>query len=561
MKTITNIILIACTLFFSGCRRNEKSGKPGGMHDTSASDVSSGGPMLRIVAVSPALASDDKTGARAQVTAEHGWICTKAPAGAETQIWDALSAKPVASFKAVPGAARVRIKANARALAAASAFFSKEPPPRTPEDGRVNLPRFAQSLAQKRFPANTAVVVLGNPLFISNGTDAVYNMNTGYVPTDGNFAEPTRTNLFSTLGRAKALSGQHWYMAWSTDPFIDDSHRVGVEAFWAKWLKQQSATLVHFGNSMPAAVASMRDGESDAISSEEIDASAKPGMRKVVITPAHESDAVETSTDKSEIAPKRETEAPPLKPGKKTVKEVAKDKHGNPLDADLIDKGEASGQRLLWLTTSADRNLNESPLIGVLREKGFIVRVMTAPLPPAAELAAALREHDQLWLFSSGEKAGLQKAHADAVAEAWRAGLDVCLLADNAPLFLDANPILDRIAKGASFSGDWRADKIIGPRTGSRGGGFDKASPVFHGIEQFWEGYTVATITCAGKLTPICWHTGGKPLIAVRDSAGKEGRLALHGGFTQFFAARMNEKAGTERVGVNLAGWLAGKSE
>lgn len=570
MKTHTSIFILFFSLILSlavtSCdesggkgRRSKKDTTTFHMDGVPANEAS--GPIIHIIGLSPAMAAEDKPIVKAQADAEYAWIVKSAPEGSESQFFNALTGAPVGAYRAVPGSAGIRLKAQIRAKGAISAFLEQAPPPRIPTDSRIHLPKFASAIAMKHYPAGTMVTVFANPNFITEGKDKNFCTHTGYVPSDGLLAEDPRTCLFSTRGKEKSLEGQTWYWGFpsSVECFIDNSHQVGIQRFLHVYLKSQGATLAHFGPTFPAAAMAMRDGHTEPLSDEEPDLTAKPGMIKVIQQDDPPVTTIEPPMKKGETTEGPETGAKTVEvPKTAPVAKPKLDTFGNPLDQDLIAKGSMKGARILWVTTDRDESLEKSPLIACLAEKGFVVKTVIHPLPKLATWKELLSDTDQVWLFACGVKNEMSSAHATALVEAWKRGVDVCLEGDNDPLFHEVNSILAMIAPGAKLSGDYKAQAVIEAQKEPSGIGFDGKHAIFYGIKNFWEGVTTSHVTLSGGLVPVCRDSSKQVLMAVLDEGGKTGRLIVHGGYTTFYPDPFIDKPGAARLGVNMAGWLAG---
>lgn len=568
MKTsfILNLCVLTATLFgLSSC---DEAGTKAGRSKKGSSyhmegvppDEKSTGSKIHIVGLSPAMTAEEKGIAQSQTDAEFAWIVKSAPEGSESQFFNALTGAPLGAFRAVPGSAGIRLKAQIRAKAAVASFLKQAPPSRVPMDCRIHLPKFAAAIGMKHYPPGTVVTVFANPNFITEGKDKGYNTNGGYVPNDGMLSADPRTCLFSTQNKQTALEGQTWYWGYpSDDCFIDDSHRVGLQRFLHVYLKTQGATLAHFGPTFPAAAMAMREGHTESLSDEEPDLTMEPGMLKVIHEETPPVTIVEPKTKKTDAV--KEDDAGEKKEVAKKEEPVTKpklDTFGNPLDQDLIKAGSMKGKRLLWVTADRDTSLEGSPLLACLSEKGFSVTTVKHPVPKLSAWKELLATTDEVWLFSCGTKNELSSAHTAALVEAWKRGVALSLEGDNEPLFQEVNAVLAAVAPGSSLSGNYKAEAIIGAQATPDAVGFDGKHPIFYGIKNFWEGTSTSQVTCKGGLKPVCLDSSKGVLMAVRDKVAKEGRIIVHGGFTTFFTSYFSGKPGAGRLGVNMAGWLAG---
>lgn len=232
-----------------------------------------------------------------------------------------------------------------------------------------------------------------------------------------------------------------------------------------------------------------------------------------------------------------------------------RDRHGNLKGSmhDLIVDGQMIGEKIVIITFYVDEEINESPLIGALAAKGYLVERLNAPLPSAAEFDRRLEGVRQLWLISS-EVNRLPAAQLQVLLARWRAGkLALCLMADNSPFTAEATAVLNAIAPGTTITGDYLGEQKLHARE-NQNLGFDARLPIFHNVETLFEGTTISHIN-SRYLTPICYASNGLPLIGVYQQEGSS-RLLVHCGFTSLYE-RFWDDAGVSRFAVNVAGWLS----
>lgn len=238
-------------------------------------------PIIRVLAISPQLPPAEKAIATEQLETEIVWLAGKAPVGSVVVIVDALECAPVARLEAVAGVPRIRKKALAKALRPIRGFLN-QPAART-SVGPIHLPRLAQTAKQWDLPPGSHVVVFGNPLFLKDGKDNFFSMADGRVPSDGCLFEDPKLNLYSTVGRERALPGQYWHLGWSDDAvFEDDSHRQAVLRFWFLYFQAQSATLVTAQPSFFAAADAARENATEPLMQADANPDARPAMVRIV---------------------------------------------------------------------------------------------------------------------------------------------------------------------------------------------------------------------------------------------------------------------------------------
>jgi hypothetical protein len=565
----------------TGCMDGGKNAGPAAakLQRWSSQSAKANGPVVRVLALSPLLPDAEKSAARAQLEAEVTWIAEEAPLGSVTAVVDALSSAPIARLEAVPGAPRIRKKALKKPAMAIKEFLDK-PHPRLKDDGRIHLPRLAQTLKQLGLPAGTHVVVLGNPLFLNDGKDKFFSMADGQVPSDGCLFEDPKLNLYSVVGRGKALAGQFWHLGWQDDSvFEDDTQRQAVLRFWTLYLKEQSAFLVTAQPSFVAAIEAAREGATDPLMYADADANVPPAMVKIVqveqreeieVKPKIGDDAArgnqaDADAEQAEAAARRDREANDAQRRKTEENETtdvtrknprqSRDRYGNLVGSkhDLIVDGQMKGEKILLAAFYEDDDVEQSPLGGALAKKGFEVERIGPQAPPLAAFETKLDDSRQLWLWSSPEDGRLPNSHLQAIVARWRQGkLALCLLADNTPFTREASAVLAAISPGCTLAGDYAGAQILHARQRS-GGGFDAQSPLFHNVSALFEGRTVSTMSGPG-LVPVCYASNGSPLIATLRQPGSS-RLVVHGGFTSMYKSLWDE-SGISRFAVNCAGWL-----
>lgn len=590
LRSTASAALVVMALLLTGCA--DLTG--GGVSPTTQLDrwaAQSDKPetaVTRVLAISPRLPVTEKAQVREQLEAEIDWIANKAPLGSVTVVVDALDSTPVARLEAVRGAARIRKKALAKPARALREFLN-QPPSRTELDGRIHFPRLAQTAKQWRLPTGSHVVVLGSPLFLNDDKDKFFSMADGRVPSDGCLFEDPKLNLYSVVGREKALAGQFWHLGWSDDAvFEDDTHRQAVLRFWFLYLQAQSATLVTAQPSFVAATDAARERATDPLMTADPDSSAEAAMVRIIkvqrqkqvdIVPrrlddidpevdasrtSHQSDHEESDSvppqDQTAAAQRGEDSHNEVLGTDSRIPEIARDQHGNVQgsDNDLITDGQMQGQRIVLATFYDDEEVDSSPLMNALTTKGFTVERLRYPLPPLNEFDSLLDESQQLWLWSSPQSGRLPPSHLRTIVDRWESGtLALCLLADNTPFTTEASEVLSTLSPGCTIRGDYPGRGMLHalPKDDADDAGFDATSPLFHNITTLYEGTTISTVSGPG-LVPVCCASDGSPLIATLQQEGSS-RLVIHGGFTSFFE-RFWDDAGVSRFAVNCAGWLSG---
>ena len=235
--------------------------------------------------------------------------------------------------------------------------------------------------------------------------------------------------------------------------------------------------------------------------------------------------------------------------------QIARDDFGNAKGAqyDLAIDGAFAGQTILVIDFySSVYSVDFSPPRDAVKTKGFsVVHENVAPSPKL--LAAQLAKSNQVWVISScDDRVHLSQEDQALIRAFFDAGHGVYLWGDNDPCNADADA-LARMLVGARVHGDLPGDRVVRISTGPGQPGMVKDHLLSTGVEDVYEGITVATVTPAQDMTPIMYGSAGNLVTAAYDRGGK--RLLVDGGFT-----RLSYKwstAGTDRYIKNAAAWLA----
>lgn len=229
-----------------------------------------------------------------------------------------------------------------------------------------------------------------------------------------------------------------------------------------------------------------------------------------------------------------------------------KDRYGNPdgTQYDLARDGAFKGLKIGILHTFACPFAFDLPG-AALAEKGFTVQrwVSTTP-PPASELAAGLKSCCQFWLISD-LTLRVQPAHIEVIRAFFESGRGVYIWGDNDPCIADANAVAKALL-GIQMYGDVPGDQVVGIRSGASGSGLVPTHPICTGLENLYEGITVATIQESQLVQPVVYGSAGNVVVAAYDRDGK--RALLDGGFTRLY--HKWDTAGTGRYIKNAAAWL-----
>lgn len=224
--------------------------------------------------------------------------------------------------------------------------------------------------------------------------------------------------------------------------------------------------------------------------------------------------------------------------------------HGNQFD--LAVDGAFDGQtvaviQLYTLESNFDFKLPKA----ALAEKGFSVYRWIGAPPSPKELEKALAKSCQLWVIAGAERR-LTDEHVAIIKKYFEAGHGVYILGDNEPYYADAN-VLGQALLGVSMSGDLSGGQVVGLQKEPGKAGLLPRHLVMTGIEQIFEGITIATIAPNHELTPLIYGSANNWVTGLYEKDGK--RAIFDGGFTRLY--NNWDSAGSARYVKNAAAWLA----
>ncbi len=231
--------------------------------------------------------------------------------------------------------------------------------------------------------------------------------------------------------------------------------------------------------------------------------------------------------------------------------EVPRDSYGNAAGAqfDLAVDGAFEGQTVFVVDLYRQ---DFSRAADAIRKKGFnVVRMQN--VPPLDEFKAALAKSNQFWVIASCDNSvHLSKAHQQAVKAFFDAGHGVYLWGDNDPCNADADSLATTLLD-ARVTGNLYGDQVVARSDGAGKPGVVRNHLLSTGVENIYEGITVATVKPAGAMTPVIYGSAGNLVTAAFEAQGK--RLIVDGGFTRL--SNKWDSAGTGRYVMNAAAWLA----
>lgn len=238
--------------------------------------------------------------------------------------------------------------------------------------------------------------------------------------------------------------------------------------------------------------------------------------------------------------------------GEIQYKEVQKDSYGNARgnQYDLAVDGAFEGQTILVLQLYSEPSFDFKSPEKALKEKGFSVyRYINNP-PDATQLRKDLAKSCQLWIISDSYSK-LNDDHLKVIKQYFDAGHGIYIWGDNDPYYADANKVANYLFN-AEMTGNLMGDNPVGIQSREDQPGLKKGHLITTGIENVYEGITIATITDNNNLEPLIYGSANNLVTAVYEKNGK--RAILDGGFTRLYYKW--ETAGTDRYIKNAAAWL-----
>lgn len=232
-------------------------------------------------------------------------------------------------------------------------------------------------------------------------------------------------------------------------------------------------------------------------------------------------------------------------------KEVAGDAYGNAKgnQYDLAVDGAFEGQTIAVLDFCED-GYSFSTAKNALAEKGFSVYRWSKAAPTPEDLKKGLDKSCQLWIIS-GRNKYLNEKHLAIIKEFFESGRGVYIWGDNQPYYQDANYVSKALI-GVEMTGNTMGDKTVNLQMEEKKAGVTPNHLITTGLQNIYEGITIATLPDHKDLTPIIYGSADNMVTAVYEKNGK--RLILDGGFTRLFVKW--DTAGTGRYVKNAAAWL-----
>ena len=232
---------------------------------------------------------------------------------------------------------------------------------------------------------------------------------------------------------------------------------------------------------------------------------------------------------------------------------VEADIHGNAEgnEYDLAVDGAFQGETVAVLHLYTGEGFDFSLPKAALKEKGFSVYRWIDNPPTAEELEKSLKKACQLWIISSHVRK-LNEDHLKVIKKFFDSGKGVYIWGDNDPYYADANYVSDYLI-GVTMLGNSYGNEVVGLNNKKKGVGLEPGHLITTGLENVYEGITIATLQDKQKLLqPLIYGHEGNLVTATYEQDGK--RLILDGGFTRLYVSW--DHAGTGRYVKNAAAWL-----
>lgn len=233
-------------------------------------------------------------------------------------------------------------------------------------------------------------------------------------------------------------------------------------------------------------------------------------------------------------------------------KPVASDSYGNAQgnQYDLAVDGAFEGQTVAVLHLYTGEGFDFELPKSALKEKGFSVYRWINNAPDVKEFKKGLDKACQLWIISDSYSK-LSAKHVEAIKAFFDSGKGVYIWGDNQPYYADAN-IVAKALIGVEMQGNTMGAQVVNLQTENNKVGLIPNHLISTGIQNIYEGITIATLDYSQDLTPLIYGSANNLVTAAYEKNGK--RLILDGGFTRLYVNW--DSAGTGRYVKNAAAWL-----
>lgn len=241
------------------------------------------------------------------------------------------------------------------------------------------------------------------------------------------------------------------------------------------------------------------------------------------------------------------------KEARRTVERpVTADSYGNPQgnQYDLAVDGAFEGQTIAVLHLYTGEGFDFELPKNALKEKGFSVYRWINNPPDIKAFQEGLDKACQLWIISDSYSK-LSTEHVAAIKTFFDAGKGVYIWGDNQPYYADANVVAKALI-GVEMKGNTMGAQVVNLQTENKKVGLIPNHLISTGIQNIYEGITIATLDDHQDLTPLIYGSANNLVTAAYEKNGK--RLIIDGGFTRLYVNW--DSAGTGRYVKNVAAWL-----
>jgi hypothetical protein len=214
-------------------------------------------------------------------------------------------------------------------------------------------------------------------------------------------------------------------------------------------------------------------------------------------------------------------------------KPVASDSYGNAQgnQYDLAVDGAFEGQTVAVLHLYTGEGFDFELPKSALKEKGFSVYRWINNAPDVKEFKKGLDKACQLWIISDSYSK-LSAEHVEAIKAFFDSGKGVYIWGDNQPYYADAN-IVAKALIGVEMQGNTMGAQVVNLQTENNKVGLIPNHLISTGIQNIYEGITIATLDYSQDLTPLIYGSANNLVTAAYEKNGK--RLILDGGFTRLY--------------------------
>ena len=217
---------------------------------------------------------------------------------------------------------------------------------------------------------------------------------------------------------------------------------------------------------------------------------------------------------------------------------------------DLATDGAFKGQTVAVLHFYTGEGFDFHLPKQALEQKGFSVFRWIGSPPSPAELKEKLKQACELWIISDADRR-LTDEHIKVIKEFFDQGHGVYIWGDNEPYYSDANAV-GKALLGVEMHGNVPGGSNVPVQNAVGHVGVLANHLLSTGLENVFEGVTIATIDDNQALKPLIYGSAGNLVTALYEKDGK--RAIFDGGFTRLYLGW--ETAGTASYVKNAGAWL-----